>query len=225
MADILEKISVCIPSGKVDESSPYPPAMKGMPGATELARTALQQGFSPGEILDGALIPALEIVGTRFSRREIFVPQMLLSAKAMSAAMVHLRPYFQSGEAKRKGTFIIGTVSGDLHDIGKNLVITMAEGQGFKVIDLGIDVDYQTFVDAIKKYSPDIVAFSGLLTTTLANIPAHIKAIEDAGLRSSVKLAVGGAPVTRHFADMYGIEIYSADASGAAKEFVKAMAK
>jgi 5-methyltetrahydrofolate--homocysteine methyltransferase len=101
----------------------------------------------------------------------------------------------------------------------------MAEGQGFKVIDLGIDVDYGKFVDAIKEYKPDIVAFSGLLTTTLANVPEHIKAIEDAGLRKDVVIAVGGAPVTRHFADMYGIEIYAPDASGAAKEFIKVISK
>ena len=111
----------------------------------------------------------------------------------------------------------------DSAEIGKNLVITMAESRGFKMVDLGRDVDYPVFVDAIKKYSPKIVAFSGLLTTTLANIPDHIKAIEDAGLRDSVTLAVGGAPVTRDFADRYGIEIYAPDSSVAAKEFVKAV--
>jgi 5-methyltetrahydrofolate--homocysteine methyltransferase len=151
---------------------------------------------------------------------------MLLAAKAMKTAMDYIKPLLKgSDHVAEKGVLVIGTVKGDLHDIGKNLVITMAEGQGFKVIDLGIDVDYGIFVDAIKKHKPDIVAFSGLLTTTLANVPAHIKAIEDAGLRKDVVIAVGGAPVTRHFADMYGIEIYAPDASGAAKEFVKVLSK
>jgi len=133
-----------------------------------------------------------------------------------------LKPLLKGGDAIiEKGTIVIGTVKGDLHDIGKNLVITMAEGQGFKVVDLGIDVDYQRFVEAVKEHRPQIVAFSGLLTTTLANIPSHIKALEDAGLREKVVLAVGGAPVTRDFADRYGIQIYADDASGAAKEFLK----
>ena len=137
-----------------------------------------------------------------------------------------VKPLLKGSDALiEKGTVVIGTVKGDLHDIGKNLVITMAEGQGFKVVDLGIDVDYKTFVDAIKDNSPQIVAFSGLLTTTLANIPEHIKAIEDAGLRDSVVLAVGGAPVTRDFADRYGIEIYAGDASSAAREFIEAVSK
>jgi 5-methyltetrahydrofolate--homocysteine methyltransferase len=150
------------------------------------------------------------------------MPDMLLAAKTMQAAMEDLKPLLKGDEAiVEKGTVVIGTVKGDLHDIGKNLVITMAEGQGFKVVDLGIDVDYSKFVDAVKEHDPQIVAFSGLLTTTLANIPEHIKALEDAGLRDKVSLAVGGAPVTRDFADRYGIEIYADDASSAAKEFLK----
>ena len=163
-------------------------------------------------------------VGDKFASGELYMPDMLLSAKAMKTAMEVIKPLLKGSEhISEKGTIVIGTVKGDLHDIGKNLVITMAEGQGFKVIDLGIDVDYQKFVDAIKQYKPDIVAFSGLLTTTLANIPNHIKAIEEAGLRKGLILAVGGAPVTRHFADMYGIELYAPDASSAAKEFVAAV--
>jgi len=142
----------------------------------------------------------------------------------MKEAMTVLKPVLkEEGEGAATGKLLIGTVKGDLHDIGKNLVITMAEGQGFSVVDLGIDVDYKSFVEAIKDEEPDIVAFSGLLTTTLANVPEHIKAIEDAGLRKNLVLAVGGAPVTRDFADRYGIEIYADDASTAAKEFVKAM--
>ena len=192
---------------------------------TSLVESAITNGVSLDDIINKALSPAMIEVGDKFGSGELYMPDMLLAAKAMKTAMEVIKPLLKGSEhLSEKGTLVIGTVKGDLHDIGKNLVITMAEGQGFKVIDLGIDVDYSVFVDAIKKHSPDIVAFSGLLTTTLANIPSHIKAIEDAGLRDKVVLAVGGAPVTQHFADMYGIEIYSPDASGAAKEFVKAVA-
>ena len=191
---------------------------------TGLVLKAIDEGISLDKIINQSLSAAMIDVGDKFGSGELYMPDMLLAAKAMKTAMDVIKPLLKGSEhIAEKGTVVIGTVKGDLHDIGKNLVIVMAEGQGFKVIDLGIDVDYSVFVDAIKQYKPDIVAFSGLLTTTLANVPEHIKAIEDAGLRKSVTLAVGGAPVTRHFADMYGIEIYAPDASGAAKEFVKVM--
>jgi len=189
-----------------------------------LVKDAIAGGTAPHSIVNEALSAAMIEVGDKFGSGELYMPDMLLAAKAMQTAMKELKPLLKGKEAMlEKGTVVIGTVKGDLHDIGKNLVITMAEGQGFKVVDLGIDVDYQKFVDAIKEHKPQIVAFSGLLTTTLANIPEHIKALEDAGLRDKVVLAVGGAPVTRDFADRYGIEIYADDASGAAKEFVKAV--
>jgi len=189
---------------------------------TGLVLKAIDEGISLDKIINETLSVAMIDVGDKFGSGELYMPDMLLAAKAMKTAMDVIKPLLKGSEhIAEKGTVVIGTVKGDLHDIGKNLVIIMAEGQGFKVIDLGIDVDYSIFVDAIKQYKPDIVAFSGLLTTTLANVPEHIKAIEDAGLRKSVTLAVGGAPVTQHFADMYGIEIYAPDASSAAKEFVK----
>jgi 5-methyltetrahydrofolate--homocysteine methyltransferase len=118
MNEILDKIAKCVEVGKINRTSPYPPAMKDQDGADELARLALQSGIKPDQILENALIPAMAIVGDRFSRKEIYVPQMLMAAKAMNSAMVHLKPYFQSGETKRKGKFIIGTVAGDLHDMG-----------------------------------------------------------------------------------------------------------
>ena len=192
----------------------------------ELVKKAIDEKATIDEIINKSLSPAMLEVGDKFGSGELYMPDMLLAAKAMKTAMDYIKPLLKGSEhVAEKGVLVIGTVKGDLHDIGKNLVVTMAEGQGFKVVDLGIDVDYSRFVDAIKEHKPDIVAFSGLLTTTLANVPAHIKAIEDAGLRKDVVIAVGGAPVTRHFADMYGIEIYAPDASGAAKEFVKAMGK
>ncbi len=190
----------------------------------ELVDQALKEGQKPQDIINKALSAAMVEVGDKFATGELYMPDMLLAAKTMKEAMAILKPMLKDKEeGAARGTLVIGSVKGDLHDIGKNLVITMAEGQGFKVIDLGIDVDYPHFVKAIEDHAPDIVAFSGLLTTTLANIPEHIKAIEEAGLREKVVLAVGGAPVTRSFADRYGIEIYADDASGAAKEFVKAV--
>ncbi|MBM3701459.1 MAG: cobalamin-binding protein [Actinobacteria bacterium] len=192
----------------------------------DLVKKAVGEKIPLESIINKALSKAMIEVGDKFGTGELYMPDMLLSAKAMKEAMNYIKPLLKGSEyVAEKGTIVIGTVKGDLHDIGKNLVITMAECQGFKVIDLGIDVDYGTFVKAIKEHSPDIVAFSGLLTTTLANIPDHIKAIEDADLRKKVVLAVGGAPVTRHFADMYSIEIYAPDASGAAKEFLKVVGK
>lgn len=191
-----------------------------------LVKEAVADGTAPHDIVNRSLSPAMIEVGDKFGSGELYMPDMLLSAKAMQTAMQDLKPLLKGDEAiLEKGTVVIGTVKGDLHDIGKNLVITMAEGQGFKVVDLGIDVDFNKFVDAVRKHKPQIVAFSGLLTTTLANIPEHIKALEDAGLRDKVVLAVGGAPVTRDFADRYGIEIYADDASSAAKEFIKTVEK
>jgi len=191
-------------------------------GIAELVKEAISSGIAPHNIVNEALSAAMIEVGDKFGSGELYMPDMLLAAKAMQTAMEEIKPLLKGKEAMlEKGTVVIGTVKGDLHDIGKNLVITMAEGQGFKVVDLGIDVDFNKFVDAVKEYDPQIVAFSGLLTTTLANIPEHIKALEDAGVRDKVVLAVGGAPVTRDFADRYGIEIYADDASAAAKEFVK----
>jgi corrinoid protein of di/trimethylamine methyltransferase len=188
----------------------------------KLVKAAVDEGAHANDIVNKALSPAMIEVGDKFGTGELYMPDMLLSAKAMQTAMGILKPLLKGADAvTEKGTLVIGTVKGDLHDIGKNLVITMAEGQGFKVVDLGIDVDYSKFVDAVKEHNPQIVAFSGLLTTTLANIPDHIKALEDAGVRDAIKLAVGGAPVTRDFADRYGIEIYADDASAAAKEFIK----
>ncbi len=192
----------------------------------DLVKKAVDEGIAPQKIITEALSKAMVDVGDKFGTGELYMPDMLLAAKTMKEAMGILKPLLkEEGEGAARGVLVIGTVKGDLHDIGKNLVITMAEGQGFKVIDLGIDVDYPKFVEAIKAHNPDIVAFSGLLTTTLANVPDHIKVIEEAGLRNKVVLAVGGAPATRDFADRHGIEIYADDASTAAKEFVKVVEK
>ncbi len=179
MNDILNKIARCVETGKIDMASPYPPDMRGQAGADELAKQALDQGIRPEEILENALIPAMAVVGDRFSRKEIYVPQMLMAARAMNGAMKHLKPYFQSGETKRKGKFIIGTVSGDLHDIGKNLVSMMIEGGGWEVIDLGVDVSTEKFLKAIDENPGAIVGLSALLTTTMENMKKTVTAIKE----------------------------------------------
>ena len=213
MSDILDQIAICVEAGKINKASPYPPAMKDQDGADELAKQALEQGFKPDEILEKALIPAMANVGNKFSRKEIYVPQMLMSAKAMSGAMIHLKPFFQSGETKRKGTFIIGTVTGDLHDIGKNLVAMMVEGGGWEVIDLGVDVSSEKFIRALNEKPDAVIGLSALLTTTMENMR---KIVADVKAKSSLsKVLVGGAPVTQDYCNKIGADYYSPDPQGA----------
>jgi 5-methyltetrahydrofolate--homocysteine methyltransferase len=206
---LLEKLSECVEAGKVNLASPFPPQMKGQPGADEYTQQALAEGVSPVDILDQALIPAMDRVGQKFSEHKIFVPQMLISAKAMNASMQHLKPFFQAGEVKRKGTFIIGTVFGDLHDIGKNLVAMMIEGAGWEVIDLGIDVKTEVFTEALKQHPQAIVGISALLTTTMNNMAPVVKAIKE--LSPSTKIVVGGSPLSAEFAQSIGADAYAKD--------------
>ncbi len=213
MDEILENIARCVVLGKIDNNSPYPPNMRGEDGTDELTKKALDVGIMPGEILEKALIPAMDIVGNRFSRKEIYVPQMLMAAKAMSGAMKHLKPFFQSGKAKLKGQFIIGTVSGDLHDIGKNLVAMMVEGGGWGVIDLGVDVGPEKFLKAIDENPGAIIGLSALLTTTMENMRKIVTTIKDKYPLS--KIIIGGAPVTIDFCNKIGADFYSPDPQGA----------
>src|SRR5664280_3509073 len=197
----------------MDKLSPYPPNMRGEDGADELAKLALDGGAKPGDILEKALIPAMAVVGNRFSRKEIYVPQMLMAAKAMNSAMKHLKPFFLSGETKRKGKFIIGTVSGDMHDIGKNLVAMMIEGGGWEVIDLGVDVGAEKFLKAMDEHPDAFVGLSALLTTTMENMKNIVTAIKEK--YSSTKILVGGAPVTKEYCEKIGADFYSPDPQGA----------
>ncbi|MCX6302993.1 MAG: corrinoid protein [Bacteroidia bacterium] len=213
MNDILQKLRQCVEFGKIDKACPYPPNLKDQDGANELTKKALENGIKPTEILENALIPAMTIVGNKFSRNEIFVPQMLMSAKAMHGAMVHIRPYFQSGETKRKGKFIIGTVAGDLHDIGKNLVAMMVEGGGWEVIDLGVDAGTEKFIRAIDENPGSIVGLSALLTTTMENMKKTV--IDLKTNYPSLKILVGGAPVTQEYCEKIGADFYSPDPQGA----------
>jgi 5-methyltetrahydrofolate--homocysteine methyltransferase len=213
MSDILSEISKCVEAGKIDKASPFPPAMKDQEGADELTAKALEQGISPTDILEKGLIPAMEVVGNKFSRNEIFVPQMLMSAKAMSGSMKHLRPFFQSGETKRKGVFVIGTVAGDLHDIGKNLVAMMVEGGGWEVIDLGVDVKPEKFIETIEQYPDCFIGLSALLTTTMENMKSIVEAVK--AKYPDTRILVGGAPVTEDFCTKIGADHYSPDPQGA----------
>jgi methanogenic corrinoid protein MtbC1 len=213
MNDILEKLALCVEFGKINKVSPYPPNMKDQDGADELAKKALEAGIRPDEILENALVPAMANVGNKFTRKEIYVPQMLMAAKAMNSAMVHLKPFFQSGETKRKGKFIVGTVSGDLHDIGKNLVAMMIEGGGWEVIDLGVDVGTEKFMKALDENPGAVVGLSALLTTTMENMKKTVTAIKEK--HSDSKILIGGAPVTMEYCEKIGADFYSPDPQGA----------
>jgi len=209
MSNLIEQISECVECGKVNLASSYPPQMKGQPGADELTRQALDKGVIPGDILNKALVPAMNRVGQKYTENKIFVPQMLLAAKAMSASMAHLKPYFQSGEIKRRGVVIMGTVMGDLHDIGKNLCCMMVEGAGWEVIDLGVDVKPEQFVAALDANPHAFVGLSALLTTTMINMGSIIASIRQK--HPDAKVAVGGAPVNSDFAVSIGANGYGKD--------------
>jgi methanogenic corrinoid protein MtbC1 len=187
--------------------------MKDQDGADELTKQALESGTKPTEILEIALIPAMAKVGNKFSKNEIYVPQMLMSAKAMHSAMVHIKPFFLSGETKRKGTVIIGTVSGDLHDIGKNLVSMMIEGGGWEVVDLGVDVGQDKFLEALKVHPDAAIGLSALLTTTMENMKKIVIAVKEKS--PATKILVGGAPVTKEYCEKIGADFYSPDPQGA----------
>lgn len=213
MDDILRRLARCVETGKIDKVSPYPPDMKGQDGADELAGMALTGGIKPDDVLEKALIPAMAAVGERFSRKEIYVPQMLMAAKAMNSAMKHLKPFFQSGETRRKGKFIIGTVSGDLHDIGKNLVSMMIEGGGWEVIDLGVDVGSDKFLKAVDENPGAFIGLSALLTTTMENMKKIVSVVKEK--HPETRILVGGAPVTQEYCEKIGADFYSPDPQGA----------
>jgi methanogenic corrinoid protein MtbC1 len=213
MSEILQQLSHCVEFGKIDKVSPYPPDLKGQDGADEIAKKALEEGIKPGDILEKALIPAMASVGDKFSRKMIYVPQMLMSAKAMNSAMKHLKPFFQSGETKRKGKFVIGTVAGDLHDIGKNLVAMMIEGSGWEVIDLGVDVGTEKFLKEIEKNPGAVIGLSALLTTTMENMKKTVVTLKEK--HSDLKILIGGAPVTQEYCDKIGADFFSPDPQGA----------
>ena len=185
------------------------------PQVKELVQQAVDEGTSPGEILNKGLIAGMSVVGKRFKKNEIYVPEVLVAARAMHAGMDVIKPLLGESGIEPKGFFTIGTVKGDLHDIGKNLVMMMIEGAGFKVVDLGIDVAPEKYVQAVKD-GAQILGMSALLTTTMPAMKTAIDAITAAGVRDSVKIIVGGAPLTQAFADEIGADGYAPDAASAA---------
>ncbi|HSS54700.1 MAG TPA: corrinoid protein [Gaiellales bacterium] len=187
------------------------------PAVKDLTNEGLDMGMDPETLLYDALIPSLEEVGARFERGDFFVPEMLIAARAMQGALDILRPLLAETGAKPIGTFVMGTVKGDVHDIGKNLVNIMLEGAGFTVYDLGVNVAPEKFVEQVQEHEPDIVGFSAFLTTTMPMFKANINALEKSGLRDRVIVMVGGAPVTQEYADAVGADGYAADASTAVR--------
>jgi corrinoid protein of di/trimethylamine methyltransferase len=183
--------------------------------AAAVTRQAIDEGMDPLALVQGTMVPAMGEVGKRFVADEYFVPELLLSARAMKGSLELLRPLLAGRDAASAGRVAIGTVQGDLHDIGKNLVAAMLEGGGFEVIDLGTDVPPQKFVDAIQQKGAQIVALSALLTVTMASMTKTIEALTAAGVRDRVKVIVGGAPVTQQYADAIGADGYSENASSA----------
>jgi len=199
MSTTYERLSTAVLEGK-EERVP------------KLVQKGLDEGLNPKDILDNGLIVGMNEVGARFKRGEMFVPEVLMSAKSMQAGLSVLRPELVASGARLIGTIVMGTVKGDLHDIGKNLVGMMCEGAGFEVIDLGFNVEPEKFVQAIKEHQPNIVGMSALLTTTMRAMGHTINAIEEAGLRDQVKIMVGGAPVDAEFAERIGADGYGSNA-------------
>lgn len=184
--------------------------------AVEVTQTAIDENIAPRELIDNYLIKAMEEIGRRFEKQQAFVPELLMAGRAMKSSLTLLQPLLKGNDAvSAMGTVIIGTVKGDLHDIGKNLVGSMFEGCGFKVVDLGVDADATKFVEAVKEYNANIVGLSALLTTTMPYMKTVIEALEEAGIRKKVKVMVGGAPVSAGFAMEIGADGFSDSANSA----------
>ena len=182
----------------------------------QYVQQALEEGFAPQQILNEGLLPGMDVVGQKFKNNEVFVPEVLVAARAMNAGAEILKPLLAEAGVGTPGKMVLGTVKGDLHDIGKNLVKMMVEGKGIEVIDLGVDVSAEAFVEAAKEYNADIIGCSALLTTTMPVMAEVVKAVEAAGLKDKVKVMIGGAPVTEEFCKSVGADYYTSDAASAA---------
>jgi 5-methyltetrahydrofolate--homocysteine methyltransferase len=212
MSEVLTAISTTVIQGKKDEIA-------------DLTQRALDEGLDAQEILNDGLMPGMNHVGVEFRAGKMFVPEVLRSARAMQQSMDILKPLLIESGSAMVGKVLLGTVKGDLHDIGKNLVGMMAEGAGFEVKDLGKDVSPEVFVQGVKEFGPDVLGMSALLTTTMRSMQHTITALEEAGVRDSIKIMIGGAPVTQSFADQIGADGYASNAAAAvdlAKQFVGA---
>jgi 5-methyltetrahydrofolate--homocysteine methyltransferase len=194
-----------------------------LPATQEQVHKALAEAIPPEKILTGGLISAMSEVGRLFEAGEFYVPEMLISARAMKGGLAILRPELAAANIQAVGKAVIGTVQGDLHDIGKNLVGMMLEGAGFEVIDLGVDVSPEKYVQAVKDHAPDLVGCSALLTTTMPRMKDVVQALQAAGLRDKVKVMIGGAPVTEKYAMDIGADVYAQDAAAAAQRALEAI--
>ncbi len=205
--ELFKQLSVRVEKGKADRATPTPPELKDQDGAKEITQQLLDMDVSPDEILNHALIPGMKRIGDLYGEGKAFVPHLLLAARAMNAALDLLQPYFEAGAVERKGTFIIGTVQGDLHDIGKNLVKAIVEGSGWKVIDLGTDVSSDGFLKAIEEHPDAPVGLSALITTTMVNMEKIVKDIKQK--YPDKKILIGGAPVTEEYCKKIGADFFS----------------
>jgi len=206
MRDIIEKIALCVAKGKVSRSAWFPPDMKDQDGADEIAADAIKNGVQPDVLLDGCML-GMDRVGKEFGEGKAFVTNLIISGEAMNAVLKHIKPFLESDKVKHKGKFVIGTVLGDLHDIGKNIVSMIIRGGGYEVIDLGVDVSTSKFLDAIVQHPGCFVGLSALLTTTMRNMENSVKAIKEK--YPDTKVLVGGAPITQDFCTRIGADFYS----------------
>lgn len=205
---ILEEISVLLQQGRA-------------PKVQELVSQAIEEGISPKDILENGLLDGMSIIGEKFKNNEVFVPEVLIAARAMNMGVEILKPHLMSAGVETKGTAVLGTVKGDLHDIGKNLVKMMLESKGLKVVDLGVDVAPETFVEKAKENNADIICCSALLTTTMAEMKNVVDKACEAGIRDNVKIMIGGAPVTQSYCESIGADFYTPDAATAADVALK----
>ena len=211
MSDKLEKIQQLMPLGKMQE-------------VNALVESALQEGISPQEILKGGLLEGMDIVAKKWAEGTAFIPEVLISARCMNGAMEILEPYLVKKEEKFSGRVVFGTVQGDLHDIGKNLCTLMLKAKSFEVIDIGVDVCAEKFVEAVKTYQPDVLCMSSLLTTSMGYFKVVLDALQEAGVRDCVKVAIGGAPVTQAYADEIGADLFTEDAVSLAGRLLEELA-
>lgn len=205
---VLQEISALLQQGRA-------------PKVKELVNQAIEEGLSPKQILEEGLLAGMNVIGEKFKNNEVFVPEVLIAARAMNAGVEILKPHLVSEGIEAKGTVVLGTVKGDLHDIGKNLVKMMLEGKGLNVIDLGVDVAPETFIEKAKEVDAQIICCSALLTTTMVEMKNVVEKAKEDGIRDNVKIMVGGAPVTQQFCESIGADVYTMDAASCADEALK----
>ena len=210
--DIIELIKTNVIQGRVtSEDEGLDEELSGTPGVTELIEQALKEHIPVSDIINNGLTASMEQVGRKFENEEYYIPDMLASAEAVGAAMEILEPYMEDSGVEPRGKVLFATVKGDLHDIGKNIVAILLRGAGYTVTDIGNDIEAAEIIEAVKKEKPDILALSALLTSTMGGMEETIKALNEAGLRNSVKVIVGGAPISQEYADSIGADGYGAD--------------